>query len=266
MKEHEHVTPCIFPHAPYTTDAWIYQKARALVDLHGGILSTHLSESYTGNNTIQELYGMSPTEFVQTNGFLTPRTILAHSVWLSDSDIDLIAQSGAHVASCPTSEMKLASGVLRWDALQNAGITVSISTDGAASNNNLDMIDEMRTASLVHKVTNLDPTIVSAKEAVVASTIAGAKTIGKSDILGSIEVGKLADLTVIKRSLSYSLLPAYDPYSAVVYAANGNNVFATIVNGKVLYYDGKLTTIDEEKLRSDVDNIRTQVTEALKDE
>lgn len=262
-QNHKLVTPCVGPHAPFTTDPWIYQQARALVDKHGGVLVTHLSESPAENATVQELYGMSPTEMITTYGFLSPKTLLAHSIWLSDSDINLIAASGASVVHLPTSNMKLASGAMRWNALNEANVNVALGTDGPASNNNLDMIDEMRTASLLQKVIELSPTVLTSEEAMITATIAGAKAIGKEAEIGSIELGKIADLAIIKRSLSYSLLPAYDPYSAIVYAANGNNVFATIVNGKILYYNRTLTTIDEETLREDVLQIQEQVETAL---
>jgi 5-methylthioadenosine/S-adenosylhomocysteine deaminase len=120
-KDDEFVTPCIGPHAPYTTSPWIYQRAAELVDEYGGLLTTHLSESPTENQTIQERYGVSPTEYLSMNDFLTPQTILAHSVWLSDNDRKLIHNGGSHLAHHPSSNLKLASGLFDLMAAKDAG-------------------------------------------------------------------------------------------------------------------------------------------------
>lgn len=117
----EFVMPCIGPHAPYTTSPWVYQRSAELVEKYHGVMTTHLSESPTENQTIQEMYGMSPTEYLRANSFLTPKTILAHSIWLSDKDRTLIHEGGSHLAHNPTSNLKLASGVFDWMSAVDAG-------------------------------------------------------------------------------------------------------------------------------------------------
>ena len=259
------ITPCIIPHAPYTTSPWIYKRSVDLVTKYGGVLSTHLAESPIENQTIMERYGMSSTEYLHANGFLTPNTVLAHSVWLSNSDRKLISDSGAFIAHNPTSNLKLASGVFDYEATKEAGIPITIGTDGPASNNDVDMIEEVRLASFLAKGSSLSPTVASAKEVLYSSTIGGARAIGRDDELGSIEVGKKADIAIIKRANQMKLYPAYDPYSAIVYSSNGDNVFATVVNGKILYYDGKLVTIDEAELLEKVALINEQVMAKLEE-
>lgn len=236
---HPLVTPCVFPHAPYTTSPWIYKRARELVDEYGGLLGTHLAESSTENSVIQERYnmtGLSSTQYLADNNFLTNKTVLAHSIWLSDTDMDLIADAGSHTSHNPSSDMKLANGIMSYTKLKQKGINVCIGTDGPASNNNLDMLEETRIASFLAKIKDSAPTSLSAEEAVYAATMGGAKAIGKESEIGSIEEGKAADLVIIKRRNSLKLLPAYDPYSELVYTASGDDVFATMVAGKVLYY------------------------------
>ena len=259
------ITPCIIPHAPYTTSPWIYKRSVDLVTKYGGVLSTHLAESPIENQTIMERYGMSSTEYLHANGFLTPNTVLAHSVWLSNSDRKLISDSGAFIAHNPTSNLKLASGVFDYEATKEAGIPITIGTDGPASNNDVDMIEEVRLASFLAKGSSLSPTVASAKEVLYSSTIGGAGAIGRDDELGSIEVGKKADIAIIKRANRMKLYPTYDPYSAIVYSSNGDNVFATVVNGKILYYDGKLVTIDEAELLEKVVLINEQVMAKLEE-
>ena len=116
-----HIIPCIAPHAPYTTSPWIYERAAELGEQQGGLLNTQVSETQTENQTIQERYGVSPTEYLHNNNFLTPKTILAHAVWLSDRDRELIREGGSHLAHNPSSNLKLASGFFDWAAAEDAG-------------------------------------------------------------------------------------------------------------------------------------------------
>ena len=181
-------------------------------------------------------------------GLLSERFQAVHMTQVNDQDLAIMADSGAHVITCPHSNLKLASGMCPIHRLHEKGINVAIGTDGAASNNDLDLLDEMQTASLLTKALAQDPTQMPAEQALAMATINGAKALGMADQIGSLEVGKQADITAIDLS-DLATQPVYNPLSHVVYAANKHQVSHVWVAGECLLDQGKLTTLDEAKLK-----------------
>ncbi len=189
-------------------------------------------------------------------------TILHHAIWLSDEEIQLIAKSGASTSHNPESNMKTASGVARVPDLLAAGVAVGLGTDGPASNNNLDMFEEMDTAAKLHKVFRSDPTVMPAKTVFRMATLGGAKALGIDDRVGSLEVGKLADVVLVDARVP-ELTPLYDVYSHLVYAAKGGNVSTVVVNGKLIVENHHVVTVDENEVLEKAREWQRRILESL---
>jgi cytosine/adenosine deaminase-related metal-dependent hydrolase len=185
--------------------------------------------------------------YCESVGLLGPQTVLVHMVHLEDTDIAKLAETGTHIVHCPSSNTKLASGICRVPDLLKAGVSVSLGTDGAPCNNTCDMLQEMRMAGILHKVSRMDPTSVTAETVLEAATINGAKALGLADSIGSIEVGKKADFVVLDMRAVH-LQPWFNPVSAVVYSATGRDVELVLVDGKEVVKNGKLTTMNEQEI------------------
>ena len=248
------ITTMLGPHAPYTCSApflsAVGKRARELgVGVH-----THISETFREVDQIRSAHGMSPVEYVESSGLFDVPTLAAHCVAVSDDDISILAEHGVRVAHNPGSNMKLASGVAPVEKMLAAGVAVGLGTDGAASNNNLDMVEEMRLAGLLHKVTRLDPTAVPAHLCLEMATSGGAACLGVADRIGSIETGKRADIVLVDFGAPH-LSPAgiADLISHVAYSASGADVSAVVVDGCVLMDDRKLTTLDEREIMAEVE-------------
>ncbi|WP_297497416.1 amidohydrolase family protein [Thermococcus sp.] len=233
------------PHAPYTCSLALLREVRRLASEKGKLITIHVSETMAELGKIQERYGKSPVVLLDEIGFLGSDVIIAHGVWLDSRDIQILARNGVTVAHNPGSNMKLASGVMPLQKLLNAGINVGLGTDGAASNNNLDMLEEMKLAALLHKVHNLDPTVADAKTVFKMATLNGAKAVRLN--AGVIKEGYLADIAIINFNQPH-LRPVNNVISHLVYSANGNDVETTIVDGKILMLDREVLTLDEEKV------------------
>lgn len=180
-------------------------------------------------------------------GLLGPNTVLVHMVHLDDTDIKALAETGTHVAHCPTSNAKLASGICRLPDLLRSNVNVGLGTDGAPCNNTNDLLQEMKLAGIIHKAASYDPTIVSAEQVLEMATINGAKALGLQDSIGSLEVGKKADFVAIDMRRVH-LQPYFSPVSAVVYSVTGRDVEMVVVDGKQVVVGGKLTTMNEEEV------------------
>ena len=187
---------------------------------------------------------MTPIGYLDRLGFLGPSVLAAHGVWVSPEEIEILRARSVGVAHNPESNMKLASGVAPVPAYLAAGVALGLGTDGAASNNDLDMFDAMRFAALLHKVKTGDPLTLPATAVLEMATINGARALGLEKQIGSLEVGKRADLIVVSAS-SARMTPMYDPVSHLVYAARGEDVRTVMVNGRVLMRDRKMLTLDE---------------------
>ncbi|MBE6501100.1 MAG: N-ethylammeline chlorohydrolase [Methanobrevibacter thaueri] len=236
------------PHSPYTASEELLIKVRELADEHNIGIHIHVSETQKEINDSLDEKGLRPFEYLEKIGFLGPDVVAAHCVWLSDDEIEIIKRHGVKVSHNPCSNMKLASGISPVSKLIDNDICVSIGTDGASSNNNLDLIEELKTASLLQKVSTLDPKVLTSDEAIEMATIKGAETLGLSDEIGSIEVGKKADIILIDTNNANMTPDSSSLSSNVVYSANGSNVDTTICNGKILMENKKLTTLDEDEI------------------
>ncbi|NJE43077.1 amidohydrolase family protein [Thermococcus sp. GR6] len=240
------------PHAPYTCSIALLKEVRRLANEHGKLITIHVSETMAEIGQISERYGKSPVVLLDDIGFFGRDVIIAHGVWLDSRDIQILARHGVTVAHNPASNMKLASGVMPLQRLLNAGVNVGLGTDGSASNNNLDMLDEMKLAALLHKVHNLDPTVADAETVFRMATVNGARALGLK--AGIIKEGYLADIAIIDFDKPH-LRPINNVISHLVYSANGNDVETTIVDGKILMLDREVFTLDEEKILDDVEKV-----------
>ena len=248
------ITTMLGPHAPYTCSvSFLSAVARRASQLGVGI-HTHISETFREVDGIRSAHGMSPVEYMESSGLFDVPTLAAHCVAVSDDDINILAKYGVRVAHNPGSNMKLASGVAPVEKMLAAGIAVGLGTDGAASNNNLDMVEEMRLAGLLHKAARLDPTAVPAHVCLEMATRGSAACLGLADSIGSIDIGKRADIVLLDFGAPH-LSPAgiADPVSHLVYAASGADVSAVVVDGHVLMDDRRLTTLDEHEIMAEVE-------------
>jgi 5-methylthioadenosine/S-adenosylhomocysteine deaminase len=238
----EKLRPAIFPHAVYTCSAKTLTRCADFARERHVRLSTHAAETAKENDDCQKANGARVVPYLERLGLLGPSTLLAHGVALDAADIATLARTGTAVAHCPKSNMKLASGIAPVEALRRAGVTVGLGTDGAASNNALNLFSEMGTAALLQKVATGDPTALEAQAALDLATRNGADALGWPE-LGRLAVGGPADLCALDLSRP-QLAPGLDPVSDCVYAAGGGEVVCTMVAGRVLYRDGGFPGLD----------------------
>ena len=239
---HDRLRPAIFPHAVYTCSAKTLTRCAAFARDKDVLLSTHACETAKENDDCAKANGARVIPYLHDLGLLGPKTLLAHGVALDAADIARLAQTGTAVAHCPRSNMKLASGIAPVATLSRAGVTVALGTDGAASNNALNIFSEMTTAALLQKVATGDPTQLEAQAALDMATRDGAHALSWPE-LGRLAVGGPADLCALDMTRP-QLAPGLDPVSDCVYAASGGEVRCTMVAGKVLYRDGAFPGLD----------------------
>ena len=249
----ENISLMLAPHAPYTCDPGYQREVAAEARRLGLGINTHLSESLAEVETIRERYGCTPTELYAQTGLLTSTTVAAHCVHLTDGDIEILAECGAHVVTNPVSNLKLANGVAPVTKLLRAGVKVALGTDGAASNNALNMFRDLSVLTLVHKGVNHDAQAVSAREGLKIATKNGALAMGY-DNLGEIKPGNIADLVILDLDRP-NMQPLGDPVSTLAYSANGSEVETVIVGGRVLMENREFLTIDSERVVSEVARI-----------
>lgn len=241
------ITPCIAPHALYTCGPDTLKKAKTLSEILGVPLHIHLSETQWEVGEVIARYHKRPVEYLADLGFLDESVLAAHCIWLHDNEIDLLAKHAVGVSHCMESNLKLASGFAPVVSMLAAGVKVSFGTDGAASNNDLNILSEMSTTAKVHKALSNDPTVLDAKTAVLMATRWAAESLGLGHLIGSIEPGKSADLIVMNLDKPH-LTPIYNIYSHLVYAALPSDVKIVMVNGKMIVNDGQLLTADESEI------------------
>jgi 5-methylthioadenosine/S-adenosylhomocysteine deaminase len=245
-QDHPLVRVAIQPHAVYTCSPELLQQCGDLASKYQTRLIIHLSETAQEVEDCQARYGATPVAHLHRLGLLNPRLLADHAVVLSEADRELLATSGAGVAHCPESNMKLASGIAPVADLLRRGVPVGLGTDGCASNNNLDLIQEMDTAAKLQKVYCLDPTVLPAPTALGLATRGGARVLGLDQEVGALAPGLKGDLIVIDLDQPH-LTPLYDPYSHLVYAATGADVQTVLVNGRLLVQDRRLLSFDLEE-------------------
>jgi 5-methylthioadenosine/S-adenosylhomocysteine deaminase len=213
------------------------------------MVHTHASENRDEIAMVERATGMRNIEYLRDVGLTAPHVVLAHCVHLDDAEMEILRSTGAHVAHCPSSNLKLASGVARVAELLDRGVSVSLGADGAPCNNRLDMFTEMRTAALLQKVLR-GARALPALTALRMATVNGALALGLADQIGSVEVGKRADLQMVKIDRLHTV-PQPDPISTIVYAAEAGDVDAVIINGRIVMRDGKLLTLNEQDVIAD---------------
>ncbi|MBW2194554.1 MAG: amidohydrolase, partial [Deltaproteobacteria bacterium] len=231
------IVPGIFCHSPYTCSKKTLKQAREAANEAGCLFQIHVAETQNEVKQIRKEFGISPTQYLESLGILNDRTLAVHAIWVDEEDISLIAKRGVGLSVTTESEMKLASGVAPVPRFLEIGISVGIGTDGCASNNNLDMFQEMDFVAKLHKVDNLDPTVLNASQVLNLATRDGAAAIGLEKEIGSVEAGKRADLIIIDTHKPH-LTPLYDPASHLVYAVNGGDVKDVIIDGRVVVENG----------------------------
>lgn len=241
------ITVMLGPHAPYTCPPGYLKRVVALAQRLGAEIHIHLSETIGEVDDCKKKYGKSPIALMKELGVLECGVLAAHCVHISDTDISLMKEANVRVAHNPGSNMKLASGIAPIPAMLTAGICVSLGTDGAASNNNLDMLEELRLAAMLHKVHALDPLLIPAKTAIDLATINGAQALGLDKVTGTIAPGFKADITLFNMHAPH-WYPRHDRVSLLAYSAGAGDVHTVMVDGKILLSDRSLTTIDEEQL------------------
>ena len=240
------------PHAIYTSSFSLLERVKKIASKYDPIIHIHLSETKTEYDNCVKKYGMSPTKVFDKLGLLSKRTVAAHCIWLDDEDIEILKKRDVSVIHNPSSNMKLASGFCPVQRLLDEGINVCLGTDGASSNNHLDMFKEMNLASLIQKGYTLNPKALNKKDALRMATINGAKALGMEDEIGSIEEEKLADLILLDfEQVNY--YPRNDILSSLVYSSNGKDVSTVIINGKIVMEDKKILTIDEKITKEEAD-------------
>jgi 5-methylthioadenosine/S-adenosylhomocysteine deaminase len=233
----------------FYTDTAGQRRAAELAHRFGTGLCTHIAEAGQEVQAMQDRYGCRPVQALERLGLLEPRTLLAHCVWLDDEDIRVLARTGAAVSHNPVSNMKLASGAARTTDLIAAGIAVGLGTDGEKENNNFDMFEEMKGASLLAKLSRLDATALDAWDALRMATIEGARAIGMQDSIGSLEAGKRADLIAVRTDTPrmtplFGGGPWMNLHHNLIHAVRGSDVSLTMVDGQILVKDGVLQTAD----------------------
>jgi 5-methylthioadenosine/S-adenosylhomocysteine deaminase len=262
-RDHPLVKPAVGPHAPETSTPEMLRDAAQLAAEHDVPVLVHIAETAGGVEETQSLYGKSPVEVLAEYGVLDRQVLAAHCVHVTDQDRDLLRRYGVGVAHNPTSNLKLASGLADVQGMLEAGIAVGIGTDGQASNNDQDMFQEMHLAALLPKGIRQDPTAVPARAAFAMATIGGARALGMDKLIGSLEVGKRADITILQLDCTHNV-PRYDlspdnTYSQLVYAAKAHDVQHVMIDGRWVMRDRTLLTLDEARVRAEAQRIAAQV-------
>jgi 5-methylthioadenosine/S-adenosylhomocysteine deaminase len=238
------ITPCVAPHSAYACSPETLRKAKALSEKHGVPLHIHLSETEWEVGEMMALYRTRPVTFLDSMGFFDESVTAAHCIWVEDEEIEILAKRGVGVAHCMESNLKLASGFAPVVSMLAQGIRVTFGTDGAASNNDLNILSEMSTTAKVHKALSKDPTVLNARRVMLMATRWGAEALGLADLIGSIEAGKAADIVLADMRKPH-LTPMYDLYSHIVYSMSAADIDSVLINGKLIMRGRTLLTGDE---------------------
>jgi len=263
LKEKENADDRLFyaygPHSPYGCTKELLEIFRDKSNETGTRIHIHLAETETEFKDIKKQTGKTPIEYLDSIGFLSDRVMAAHVVWVAEKEFSILKNRGVHVLHNPISNLKLASGVAPIPRMLEEGINVALATDGPASNNRLDMFREMHVAAIVHKGFRRDPKIVPARTVLEMATIRAARALGLDRLIGSIEIGKKADLVVLNLKKGTQGTPIHDPYSMIVYSLDKSFVESVMINGEWVYFNNEYTKIDIEDTREKVQNIRDRL-------
>ena len=256
------IVPAIAPHAPYTVSEAHLKAARALSDKLSAPIVIHISETKREVDDSVKTKGASPVDYLNRIGFLNDRVIAAHMVWPSDEELGLLKKRGVGIVHNPQSNMKLASGTAPVPQMLKENLPVGLGTDGAASNNDLNLWEEMDTAAKLHKLISNDPKVVTAEEAFEMATIRGARALHLNKEIGSIEKGKRADLVIVDLD-DLNQTPWYNIYSDLVYATKADDVRTVIIEGRVVMRDRRLLTLNEETIKADARRYRERIVQSV---
>ena len=257
------IVPAVAPHAIYSLDESTLRSARELSKRYSVPTLIHLAETRDEVTMAQERFQASPVGYLDRLGFLGAGVLAAHASWVSAPEAAILQSRGVGVSHNPESNMKLASGTAPVPVFLKAGVAVGLATDGAASNNDLDMFEAMRTASLVHKLQTAYPRAVGARTALEMATGGGARALGMAAQIGSLEPGKRADVIVVGMTAARQT-PMYNPISHLVYTTRGDDVRTTIVNGRVLMRDRQVRTLNREAVIADANRLAAKVRDAVR--
>jgi len=256
------ITPILGPHANYTLNAEQLREVRDAALTAGVAISMHISESPYELEYAKKTYGMTSIELLDSIDFFDAPTIGAHVVWPTEAEIPILAKRKVGVIHNPTSNMKTAAGIAPITAMLQAGVNVGLGTDGAASNNDLDMWEEIRLAAFLQKVHQMDPEVMPANTVLAMATQGGARAIGLGDSIGSLEVGKRADIIQVSFD-DVHFVPTYDVIAHLVYVADEQDVTSVVVEGKVLMKDKEILTIDTERVKTEAAALAARIQKAL---
>ena len=257
-RHHPLITPSVAAHAPYTVSAPNLVREAELADEHGVPMQIHLSETRWEVERSLEEKGLSPVAYLADLGVLSDRTVAAHCVHVSPQDVELLVEFDVGVSHNPVSNLKLASGVSPVPAMLASGVKLGLGTDGAASNNTLDLLRDAQIASLLHKGVSGNPTALPARSIVELVTIGGARVLGLDDRIGTLKEGREADIVCIDVDRAHST-PIYDPFSHLAFAARAADVRHVIVRGRILLRDRELLTVDDERVRAQAAEIAARI-------
>ena len=258
------IVPAVAPHAPYTNSDETLRSCRALASHYNAPLLIHLSETKKENDDSLRDHKMTPTQRLDSLGFFHGHTIVAHAVWVTDNDIAILKRNNTGVAHCPSSNMKLASGAAPVVKMLSRGLNVGLGTDGpAGSNNDFDLFEEMDLAAKLQKLVTNDPRALPARTVVSMATIMGAKALGMEKEIGSLEVGKRADIIMVRLDRP-NAVPMYDVYSQLAYALKASDVADVVVNGKVVVRDGKCQTMNAASIIAKARQYGLQIAQSVK--
>ena len=256
------ITPAIAPHAPYTVSEEHLKAIRAFSDRTGVPIVTHISETKREVDDSLKAKGATPIDYLNRIGFLNNRVIAAHVVWPTEEELGLLKKLGVGIVHNPQSNMKLASGVAPVPEMLKEDLSVGLGTDGAASNNDLSLWEEMDTAAKLHKLISKDPKVVTAQEAFEMATLRGARALHMEKEIGSIEKGKRADLVIVALD-DLNQTPYYNIYSDLVYATKAADVRTVIIEGRVVMRDRRLLTLNEVTIKADARRYRERIISSL---
>ncbi|MEZ5427693.1 MAG: amidohydrolase [Pyrinomonadaceae bacterium] len=256
------IVPAIAPHAPYTVSEEHLKEARALSDKLDAPLVMHLAEAQSETDFVMQNKGMRSIEYVDKIGFLSDKLIAAHVIQADEKELEILKKHNVGIAHNPQSNMKLAAGVAPVPLMLRMDLPVGLGTDGAASNNDLSLWEEMDTAAKLHKVFSGDPKVVSAEQAFEMATLRGARALHLEKLIGSIETGKLADIVIVDFD-SLHQTPFFNVYSHLVYATKSDDVRHVIINGKIIMRDKHLKTLNESVIKRDANAYRKKIINSL---
>jgi 5-methylthioadenosine/S-adenosylhomocysteine deaminase len=257
------IVAALAPHAPYTVSTEHLQQTRRLSDRLNSPLVIHVAETQKEVNDIKAQKNATPVKYLENIGFLNERVIAAHTVFVTDEEIDILKSKGVGSGHCPQSNMKLAAGTAPVPKMLAKDYAVGLGTDGAASNNDLNMWEEMDTAAKLHKLTTGDPKVANAEQVFEMATIRGARAIDLDKVTGSIEAGKRADIAIVDFN-SVHQTPMYNVYSHLVYATKSSDVRTVIINGRIVMLDRRLLTLNENAIKIDANLYHKKIIQSLR--